>query len=122
VTNFERIRLMSSRELKDWYCEGRDCGECPFGTQIVCGFYAWLYASADEDGSKEHPPWYEEPLETLNLGVRAYRALYESGIRTLGQLSELRAFDLQGIFAVGSNYAQEIAERMEAYCGKPMRP
>ena len=41
-TNAQKIRGMSDEELKDWYCNNRDCGGCDFCRPFGCTFKDWL--------------------------------------------------------------------------------
>lgn len=48
-TNDDRIRAMSGKELKAWYCKNRDCGTCDFCRPFGCTFEDWLQQPAEEE-------------------------------------------------------------------------
>jgi hypothetical protein len=42
ITNGDRVRTMSDKKLKAWYCKGRDCGGCRFASSAGCSFLKWI--------------------------------------------------------------------------------
>ena len=49
ITNADRFRAMSGKELKAWYCKNRDCGTCDFCRPFGCTFEDWLQQPAEEE-------------------------------------------------------------------------
>jgi len=41
-TQGDKLRAMSDEELKQWYCNHRDCGTCDYGKSVFCSLLDWL--------------------------------------------------------------------------------
>lgn len=120
MKNLERVRSMSPAQLKDWYCAGRDCLKCAFGESRICGFSSWLYAEAREEQPREQF-WADEPLEALRMQPRVQRALFASGIHTLGRLYSIRLYDLKRMDGIGDVIAGAISKAFFRYTGEKMK-
>lgn len=120
MRNLDKVRQMKPEELKDWYCSGRECGKCPYGTEIICCFNSWLQKEAMETPGTM-PLWADEPIEALHLPPRAQKAISGKLIGTLGQLYELRFYDLRNLNGIGDVIAGEIAKAFFRYTGEKLR-
>lgn len=56
VTNADRIRAMTDEELKEWFCQQRECDDwhCPYCNNNVfgakrCGLRGWLKSPVEVD-------------------------------------------------------------------------
>ena len=48
MTNGDKIRGMSDKDLAWWYCKGRSCGSCPYNSSIGCTLFEWIKQDAEE--------------------------------------------------------------------------
>ncbi len=48
MTNGDRIRAMTDKELAHWWCYKRPCDRCPHDTPYGCAIFEWLRKETDE--------------------------------------------------------------------------
>lgn len=119
MTNYDLIRIMPCDELAEFLtkfwkrCESEDNDFCVGRKVIPKKVLAWLMQ--DVKGNPEE--WELESIEILNLKPRIYEALYEAGVRTLGELIRLRAYDIRKIPHIGESGLGEIIISVNGYTG-----
>lgn len=69
----------------------------------------------EDDKSQEETQVMARPIEALNLSIRSYNCLKRSGVRTFGELFQLREEDFMKMKNFGSKSLEEIREKFKEY-------
>lgn len=124
MTNYDLIQLMPKDKLVEFFldfalkCQQEDEKFFDLGVVRFEKIEKWL--SSDIRGEPEE--WEKEHISVLNITPYVYEALYVAGIRTLGDLTKYRAYDLKRIPHIGDKGVNQILEQFEAITGIRLRP
>lgn len=70
---------------------------------------------SEDDKSQEETQVMARPIEALNLSIRSYNCLKRSGVRTFGELFQLREEDFMKMKNFGSKSLEELREKYKEY-------
>lgn len=117
MTNFDLIQIMPRDELVDFLvtfvkrCNAADSKLCVGVRVIPEKVSMWLA----QDVRGEPEGWESESIEILNLKPRIYEALFTAGVRTLGDIIRLRAYDMRKIPHIGESGLEEIITSVKVH-------
>ena len=124
MTNYDLIQMMPRAKLAEMLlefalkCQSEDDKFFDLGIARYEKIEKWL--SSEINGV--HEKWEEEYLSSLDIPPYIYEALYAAGVRTLGDLSKYRAFDLKNIPHIGERGVVQILEQFETVTGARLKP
>lgn len=111
MTNFDLIRVMPIKKLAEFLCvfaKSYQTDEIIDQSKVE----RWLLKEVT------HEEWEDRPIAQLNLTPQVYEALYRAGIKTLGQLSRYREYDLLRMRNIGESGVQQIKDQFFYYTEK----
>lgn len=119
LTIYNMIQIMSKDKLADFLMEFRRMCERQDDKVSIKGIICkerietWL----SEENKKQPEEWEGFSIDILELKPKTYEALYAAGIRTMYELSHMRAYDLIKIPHIGESGVNDISERLEKVTG-----
>ena len=119
MTLMDLVQIMPRDEFVSFLAKfGRMCianDENVCNVERVSGTKITEWLMKDIHGEPEE--WESESIKKLELKPRTYEALYTAGIRTLGDIIKLRAYDLKKIPHIGESGISDIIASVEQYTG-----
>lgn len=119
MTIYNMVQLLSKENLADFLmefrrmCERQDERVCIKG--IICKERIERWLSEEKNDNAEE--WEDKSIAELELKPKIYETLYAAGIKTIGELCRMRAYDLAKIPHIGEIGVKDISETVESAVG-----
>ena len=124
MTNYDFLQILPKNKMAEYLvsfallCQSEDDKFFDVGIVSQEKIEKWLEADIKGDP----PPWEKEYISTLDITPAVYESLFTRGIRTLGDLARLRAYDLKDIPKIGEKGVEQIVTSFMKVTGARIRP